>query len=99
VIIGTSPALTRYHMEVRGIGLINVKDLFRGASTRSSKRVALVVQFERWDPTREYERLGLDETYFDILGVPISTVQMPVAPGRNLAILVEVAVRNALLAP
>jgi HPr kinase/phosphorylase len=56
-----------------------------------------VVQFERWDPAREYERLGLDETYFDILGVPISTVQMPVAPGRNLAILVEVAVRNHLL--
>jgi HPr kinase/phosphorylase len=97
VIIGTSPALTRYHMEVRGIGLINVKDLFGVASTRSSKRVELVVQFERWDPTREYERLGLDETYFDILGVPISTVQMPVAPGRNLAILVEVAVRNHLL--
>jgi HPr kinase/phosphorylase len=97
VIIGTSPALTRYHMEVRGIGLINVKDLFGVASTRSSKRVELVVQFERWDPTREYERLGLDETYFDILGVPISTMQMPVAPGRNLAILVEVAVRNHLL--
>jgi HPr kinase/phosphorylase len=97
VIIGTSPGLTRYHMEVRGIGLINVKDLFGVASTRSSKRVELVVQFERWDPTREYERLGLDETYFEILGVPISTVQMPVAPGRNLAILVEVAVRNHLL--
>jgi HPr kinase/phosphorylase len=97
VIIGTSPSLTRHHMEVRGIGLINVKDLFGVASTRSSKRVELVVQFERWDPAREYERLGLDETFFDILGVPISTVQMPVAPGRNLAILVEVAVRNHLL--
>jgi HPr kinase/phosphorylase len=97
VVIGTSPGLTRYHMEVRGIGLINVKDLFGVASTRSSKRVELVVQFERWDPAREYERLGLDDAYFDILGVPISTVQMPVAPGRNLAILVEVAVRNHLL--
>jgi HPr kinase/phosphorylase len=97
VIIGTCPALTRHHMEIRGIGLINVKDLFGVASTRASKRVELVVQFERWDETREYERLGLDETYFDVLGVPISTVQMPVAPGRNLAILVEVAVRNHLL--
>jgi HPr kinase/phosphorylase len=97
VIIGTSPGLTRHHMEVRGIGLINVKDLFGVAATRSSKRVEFVVQFERWDPAREYERLGLDETFFDILGVPVSTVQMPVAPGRNLAILVEVAVRNHLL--
>jgi HPr kinase/phosphorylase len=97
VIIGTCPALTRFHMEVRGIGLINVKDLFGVASTRHSKRVELVVQFERWDPAREYERLGLAETYFDVLGVPITTVVMPVAPGRNLAILVEVAVRNHLL--
>lgn len=97
VIIGTCPALTRHHMEIRGIGLINVKDLFGVASTRASKRVELVVQFERWNETREYERLGLDETFFDVLGVPISTVQMPVAPGRNLAILVEVAVRNHLL--
>ena len=97
VVIGTCPALTRHHMEIRGIGLINVKDLFGVSSTRASKRVELVVQFERWDETREYERLGLDETFFDVLGVPISTVQMPVAPGRNLAILVEVAVRNHLL--
>jgi HPr kinase/phosphorylase len=97
VIIGTCPPLTRFHMEVRGIGLINVKDLFGVSATRASKRVELVVQFERWDPAREYERLGLDETFFDVLGVPISTVQMPVAPGRNLAILVEVAVRNHLL--
>ncbi len=75
VIIGTCPALTRHHMEIRGIGLINVKDLFGVASTRASKRVELVVQFERWDATREYERLGLDEIYFDVLGVPISTVR------------------------
>jgi HPr kinase/phosphorylase len=97
VIIGTCPPLTRYHMEIRGIGLINVKDLFGVSSTRASKRVELVVQFERWDAMKEYERLGLDEVFFDILAVPISTVRMPVAPGRNLAILVEVAVRNHLL--
>ena len=84
-------------MEIRGIGLINVQDLFGVASTRTSKRVELVVQLERWEPGREYERLGLDERYFEVLGVPISTVRMPVAPGRNLAILVEVAARNHLL--
>ncbi len=97
VIIGTCPALTRHHMEVRGIGLINVKDLFGVAATRTSKRVELVVQLERWDQGRDYERLGLDESYFEVLGVPVSTVRMPVAPGRNLAILVEVAARNHLL--
>ena len=63
-------------------------------ATRTSKRVELVVKLERWDPTREYERLGLDETFEHILGVPIASVCMPVAPGRNLAILVEVAVRT-----
>jgi HPr kinase/phosphorylase len=97
VIIGTCPTLTRHHMEVRGIGLINVKDLFGVAATRTSKRVELVVQLERWEQGRDYERLGLDESFFEILGVPVSTVRMPVAPGRNLAILVEVAGRNHLL--
>ncbi|HEY8549507.1 MAG TPA: HPr(Ser) kinase/phosphatase [Vicinamibacterales bacterium] len=97
VLIGSCPPLTRHHMELRGIGLINVRDLFGVASTRNSKRVELVVQLERWDPTREYERLGLDEVYMDILGVPVSTVCMPVSAGRNIAILVEVAARNHLL--
>jgi HPr kinase/phosphorylase len=97
ILVGTCPPLTQHHMELRGIGLINVRDLYGVASTRTSKRVELVVQLERWDPTREYERLGLDEVYIDILGVPVSTVTMPVAPGRNLAILVEVAARNHLL--
>jgi HPr kinase/phosphorylase len=97
VLIGTCPDLTRYHMEIRGLGVINVRDLFGIASTRSSKRVELVVQLERWDPAREYERLGLDLAYHDVLGVQIPMIRMPVAPGRNLAILVEVAARNQLL--
>jgi HPr kinase/phosphorylase len=84
-------------MEVRGLGLINIRDLFGVASTRTSKRVELVVQLERWDPHREYERLGLDDTFYDLLGLKIPLIRMPVAPGRNLAILVEVAARNQLL--
>jgi HPr kinase/phosphorylase len=84
-------------MEIRGLGLINVQDLFGVASTRRSKRVEMVVQLERWDPAREYDRLGLDETYYETLGVRIPMIRMPVAPGRNLAILVEVAARNQLL--
>ena len=62
-----------------------------------SKRVELVVQLERWDPSRQYERLGLDDEYHEILGLRVPLIRMPVAPGRNIAILVEVAARNQLL--
>jgi HPr kinase/phosphorylase len=97
ILIGTCPELTRHHMELRGLGVINVKDLFGIASTRSSKRVELVVRLERWDPAREYERLGLDDEFFEILGLRVPLIRMPVAPGRSVAILVEVAARNQLL--
>lgn len=97
VVLGSCPELTRYHMEIRGLGVINIRDLFGVAATRTSKRVELVVHLERWDPVREYDRLGLDEERHDVLGVSIPMIRMPVAPGRNLAILVEVAARNQLL--
>lgn len=97
IIIGSCPDLTRHHMEVRGLGLINIRDLFGVASTRTSKRIELVVQLERWDEAIEYDRLGLDEEHLDLLGLKISLIRMPVAPGRNLATLVEVAARNQLL--
>ena len=96
-VLGSCPELTRHHMEIRGLGLINVQDLFGVASTRESKRVELVVQLERWEEGREYDRLGLDENYYEILGIRIPMIRMPVAPGRNVAILVEVAARNQLL--
>ena len=60
-LIGTCPELTRHHMEIRGLGLINVRTCSASPSTRSSKRVELVVQLERWEPGREYDRLGLDD--------------------------------------
>jgi HPr kinase/phosphorylase len=97
IVIGSCPELTRHHMEVRGLGVINVRDLFGVASTRSSKRVELIVQLERWDSQREYDRLGLDDAFFELLGLRLPLIRMPVAPGRNLAILVEVAARNQLL--
>jgi HPr kinase/phosphorylase len=96
-LLGTCPELTRHHMEIRGLGVINVRDLFGVASTRAAKRVELVVRLERWDPTREYDRLGLDENAYELFGVSVPLIHMPVAPGRNLAILVEVAARNQLL--
>jgi HPr kinase/phosphorylase len=97
VLIGACPELTRHHMEIRGLGIINVRDLFGVASTRSSKRVEFVVQLERWESGREYERLGLDDQYYDILGLRVPMNRMPVAPGRSVANLVEVAARNQLL--
>ena len=97
VLIGTCPELTRHHMELRGLGVININELFGIASTRTSKRVELVVQLERWDPAREYERLGLDDDFYEVLGLRVPLIRMPVAPGRSIAILVEVAARNQLL--
>jgi HPr kinase/phosphorylase len=96
-LIGTCPELTRHHMEIRGLGLINIRDLFGVAAIRNAKRVELVVQLERWDPDRDYERLGIDELRYDILGLKIPLIRMPVAPGRSLGVLVEVAARNQLL--
>jgi HPr kinase/phosphorylase len=97
VLIGTCPELTRNHVEIRGLGLVNVTDLFGVSASRSSKRLELVVHLERWEPGRESERLGLDPTTTEILGISIPLVTMPVAPGRNVAMLVEVAARNQLL--
>jgi len=96
VILGSCPALTRHHMELRGLGIINVRDLFGVAATRAAKRVELVVRLERWDSGQEYDRLGLDESAEELVGVRVPLVRMPVAPGRNLATLVEVAARNQL---
>ena len=97
VLIGSCPELTRHYVEIRGLGLVNVTDLFGVAATRSSKRIELVVQLERWEMGREYDRLGLTVETQEILGVAIPLIRMPVAPGRNVAMLVEVAARNSLL--
>jgi HPr kinase/phosphorylase len=97
VLIGTCPELTRNHVEIRGLGVVNVTDLFGVSATRASKRIELVVQLERWESGREYDRLGLDAETTELMGVRVPCVRMPVAPGRNLAMLVEVAARNQLL--
>ena len=96
-LIGASPALTRYHMELRGLGVLNIKDLYGVSSVRMSQSVELVVSLERWEAGQEYDRLGLTDEAFTILGIELPLVRMPVAPGRNIAILVEVASRNRLL--
>jgi HPr kinase/phosphorylase len=84
-------------MELRGLGVINIKDLYGVSSIRTSQRVELVVSLERWEAGREYDRLGLQAETFLILEQGVPLIRMPVAPGRNLAILVEVSARNQLL--
>jgi HPr kinase/phosphorylase len=96
-LVGASPELTRYHMEIRGLGVINIKDLYGVSSISNSKRVELVVSLERWESGKEYDRLGLRDERYPVLGLEVPLVRMPVAPGRNLALLVEVAARNQLL--
>lgn len=97
ILVGRCPEFTRHHMEIRGLGVVNVTDLFGVSATRASKRVELVVQLERWDSGREYDRLGLESATIEILGVLVPVVTIPVATARNLAMLVEVAARNHLL--
>jgi len=96
-LIGFCEEPLRHHMELRGLGIINVQDLFGLAAVRERKSIELVVELEQWHEDKAYDRLGLDETLYEILGVPCPYVRMPVALGRNLAILVEIAARNHVL--
>jgi HPr kinase/phosphorylase len=96
-LVGTGPELTRYHMELRGVGIINVKDLFGVASVRLTKYVEFVIKLDPWKAGKKYDRLGLDDNGHEILGVTLPYVEMPVGPGRNLSVLIEVAARNHLL--
>jgi HPr kinase/phosphorylase len=97
VLLGYSNDLLRHHMELRGIGIIDIKDLFGVASTRDVKPIDLVVKLEKWVEGTEYDRLGINVESFDLLGVSKPYVRLPVASGRNLALLVEVAARNHLM--
>ncbi len=90
-LIGTSPDLTRHHMEVRGLGVINVMSIFGVGSVRLEKRLDLVVTLRDWEEFEEVDRTGLDQDYYDVLGVQVPHVTIPVRMGRDLARLVEVA--------
>ena len=96
-VIGTSAELTRNHMEVRGIGIINVAAMFGVRSIRHEKRVDLIVTLKAWDEVPDVDRVGMEEQFAKILGVDIPHIIIPVRPGRDLARLVEVAAYHAKL--
>lgn len=96
-LVGRSAGLLGHHMEIRGIGIINVKDLFGIAAVRETKKIELVIELREWSPDEEYDRLGFDDRTDEILGCAVPALRLPVRPGRNLATLVEVAARNQLL--
>ncbi len=96
-ILGWAPRLLRNHLEVRGIGIINVRDLFGANAVRTEKIVQLVVELCPWKDGEPYDRLGLDDSTLDLLGVPMPMLRIPIRPGRNMAVILEVAARNHIL--
>src|SRR5437762_13181948 len=89
--MATAPELTRYHMEVRGIGIINVASVFGIGAIRVEKRLDLVVTLKDWNEMEEVDRTGLDREFYEILDIEVPHVTIPVRPGRDLARLIEVA--------
>ncbi|MBI2343648.1 MAG: HPr(Ser) kinase/phosphatase [Deltaproteobacteria bacterium] len=94
---GTGSEIIKYHMEIRGLGIINIKDLFGIAAIRDRKLIEVVVELMEWDPRIEYDRLGVDDQKYTVLDVHVPYIQIPVRPGRNITTIIEVAARNQLL--
>jgi HPr kinase/phosphorylase len=97
VLIGKGHDLQRHHMEIRGVGIIDVQRLFGIRAIRLQKRIEVVVQLEVWDADAAYDRTGLDPQFMDILGVPVPKVTIPLVPGKNITVVCEVVAMNHLL--
>ncbi|GAC41187.1 HPr(Ser) kinase/phosphatase [Paenibacillus popilliae] len=91
---GSAPELIRHLLEIRGIGIINVMTLFGAGAIRNNKRISVVIRLENWQQDKQYDRLGLDEETTRIIETDVPLVTMPVRPGRNLAVIIEVAAMN-----
>jgi HPr kinase/phosphorylase len=97
MVFGAPADILRHHVEVRGLGLLNIKDLFGVTAVRERKRIDLVVQLDEWDDNCDYDRLGVDDQHYTILSTPIRRVTVPVRPGRDMGAMLEMAARNELL--
>ena len=93
-LIGSAPALIRNYIELRGIGIINVLNLYGAGAVKDSTTIDLVANIVPWDTTKVYDRLGLEDHYYELLGIQLPLNTIPVTPGRNLAVILEVAAMN-----
>ena len=96
-LVGESPELVRHFMEIRGVGIIDVSVMYGAGAIMRSKTIDLIIHLEMWQADKEYDRLGLTDNYTEILGVKVPSLLLPIHPGRNLAVVLEVAARNQRL--
>ena len=93
-LVGSAPEMIRHLIELRGIGIVDVRRIFGMGAVKETEKIDLIIQLEPWDSQKQYERLGLDDNYYELLGLKKPTVTIPIKPGRNLAIIIEVAAMN-----
>ncbi len=93
-LVGSAPELIRHYVELRGIGIVDVRRIFGMGAVKMSEKIDLIINFEPWEQCKMYDRFGLDSETTDILGIQIPTLTIPVRPGRNLAIILEIAAMN-----
>ncbi len=96
-LVGEAPEMVRHFMEIRGIGLIDIRNMYGVGSVALRKSIDMVIHLEKWDKEKDYDRLGMGEDFVTVLGVKKTRLTLPVRPGRNLAVIVEVAARNQRL--
>jgi HPr kinase/phosphorylase len=96
-VFGAADEILRHHVEVRGLGILNVKDMFGVTAVRARKRIDVVVRLEEWSEQRDYDRLGVDDAHHEILSTPIRLLTVPVRPGREMGTILEMAARDELL--
>ena len=96
-LIGSGFDMIQHHMEIRGLGIINIRHLFGVEAIRETKRIELVIELVAWDEQMEYDRVGLEEDHYSLLDADVPLLKIPVTPGRNLSTIIEVAARNYLL--
>ena len=93
-LVGSAPELIRHYVELRGIGIVDIRRIFGMGAVKMSEKIDLVVQIEQWNPEKSYDRFGTETEYIDIMGLKIPTYTLPVKPGRNLAVILEIAAMN-----
>ena len=93
-LVGSSPANIRHFIELRGVGIVNARRIFGMGAVKMTEKIDMVVQLEPWNSEKVYDRMGMDNEYMEILGISVPKLTIPIKPGRNLAVIIEVAAMN-----